>query len=467
MTPGDHPRWLEPLAAAAALLVALGIAVGVILLALGHPPSSGQWTVLELSLIGVVVAAVGYGTMRRRLAGALRRRLEGDRLTPQQLLRSVSSGFSRAIPLDEALLRLIESLRDSLGLAAAEIWTVGDRELTLAVGDPRRTVPAAIGLDETVRATLSHGEARGEQWARESLPALLSGPDAAPRAIVPIVHSGELLGVLIAGRTASAGPLSESAVELLGEIGRQLALVLHNLRLDAALEASYEELRASRTRIVAAADAERRKIERDLHDGAQQRLLTLAMRLATARAGSAAERETALAQAAGDLQAAISELRSLARGIYPPLLTENGLPAALTAVARAAPLPVDVELELGRRQPPATEAAIYFCCLEALTNVSRHAGPGTRARVRVWDAGDQLRFEVSDDGRGTQGGPGDAAGGTGLVSIRDRIGAVGGTVQLGAIASGGWSVRGSVPVPGAGLSGPSRPGTSAPPSPGG
>jgi signal transduction histidine kinase len=217
-----------------------------------------------------------------------------------------------------------------------------------------------------------------------------------------------------------------------------------NVRLDAELQARLEELRESRARIVEAGYAERRRLERDLHDGAQQRLVALALDLKRVRArlerdpGAAGE---LLEGAADELAAATEELRELARGIHPPVLTDRGLVPALEALASRAPLPVSVQSRTIERAPPAVEAAAYFVVSEALTNVARHAH-ARRAEVHVVSANGSLEVEVRDDGVGGA----DTSSGSGLRGLTDRVSALGGSLQVQSAGTAGTTVRAVIPT---------------------
>jgi signal transduction histidine kinase len=205
------------------------------------------------------------------------------------------------------------------------------------------------------------------------------------------------------------------------------------------------QLRASRDRIAAAADAERRRIQRDLHDGAQQSLLAAAVTARLARQHwdtSPARAAELLDRLQADLDQATAELRRLACGIYPPVLTDLGLPAALTAAAARCPLPVTVHASTAARYPPAIEAAIYFCCLEALHNAARHAGDHARLTVTLRHDVSGLVCEVTDDGPGITG----TGTGTGLANMADRIAAVGGQLRIDSAPGRGTTVRASVPA---------------------
>jgi PAS domain S-box-containing protein len=222
----------------------------------------------------------------------------------------------------------------------------------------------------------------------------------------------------------------------------------HALRREAVEHARVEELRASRARIVAAADAARRRIERDLHDGAQQRLVTLRLQLSLARRRLATDPEgagTMIEEVGEELRLALAELRELARGIHPAALSERGLRPAVEALASRCPLPVEVEDLPPERFGPGVEAAAYFTISEALTNVAKYASAGY-ATVRGAVEHDALVVEVRDDGVGGA----DAAVGTGLTGLADRVRAQGGTLSVVSPAGAGTTVRAVIPL-GAGV----------------
>jgi len=207
------------------------------------------------------------------------------------------------------------------------------------------------------------------------------------------------------------------------------------------------ELQASRTRIVTAADSERRRIERNLHDGAQQRLTALAIKLSLAAdlAGrDAGQARSLLDELRADVKETADELRCLAHGIYPPLLADSGLPAALSAAARRSTLPVTVRAARLGRYPAEIEATVYFCCLEAIQNACKHAGEGAALELRVWQEGAALAFDVSDDGRGF-----DASGrglGAGFVNMEDRLRALNGSLRVESAPGEGTRVAGRLPA---------------------
>lgn len=253
--------------------------------------------------------------------------------------------------------------------------------------------------------------------------------------VAPIAHQGKLLGLIILRRRDASEKTSEDDDRVITELARQVGLALHNVQLDTALQASLDEVRRSneklqesRARIVAAGDAERRKLERNLHDGAQQHLVALAVKLRLAKDAaedSPEEVPSMLDDLRSDVQETIQELRSLAHGIFPPLLMSGGLADALPAAATRATLPTTVDVQTNRRYRADAETAVYFCCLEALQNAGKHAGEGATATVRVREDSGDLVFEVVDSGVGFDMSS-RARTGHGFVNMDDRLGAIGG-----------------------------------------
>jgi signal transduction histidine kinase len=224
-------------------------------------------------------------------------------------------------------------------------------------------------------------------------------------------------------------------------------VALENLRLEAQADVAAHELRRSRARIVATADRERRRIERDLHDGAQQRLVALRIELALVESligtdpDACVARIRALEESVDD---ALEDLRSLAHGVRPPLLADRGLGEALRAAGAHSPIRVQLRLGYVGRYAPEVESAVYFCVLEALQNVAKHARGAHRAVVRIDDLAGELRFEVTDDGEGAPYGA--ITEGAGLTNMRDRVAAVGGRLRIISRPGIGTEVRGRVPV---------------------
>jgi signal transduction histidine kinase len=236
--------------------------------------------------------------------------------------------------------------------------------------------------------------------------------------------------------------LPNLAGDELDEVGRSFNEMVAGLRERAQLQ---DDLQASRARIVAAADASRRAVERDLHDGAQQHLVLLKLQLGLVERTVAGHPQAleSLSAAKGQLDRALAELRDLAHGIYPPALTNDGLAHALEEAGARCGISTTVRCDADRH-PPEVEAAVYFCCVEALQNAAKHAGEGAAATVTVTDADGVLRFEVADDGCGFDRAT--ANGSSGLQNMADRVGALGGALRIEAAPHRGTRVRGQVPL---------------------
>jgi signal transduction histidine kinase len=245
---------------------------------------------------------------------------------------------------------------------------------------------------------------------------------------------GQLLGVLVHDPALEReDPGIVSAVASVARLG------LENERLAAQVRAQLDEVRASRLRIVEAGDAERRRIERDLHDGAQQRLVALTMRLEAAR-GSVDGAGELIDRTTEELRAAIAEVRDLARGLHPTILTEAGLRAAIEALAERTPIPIEIDIP-DRRFDPSVEATAYFVVAEALTNVVRYAA-ATLARVRASVAANNLILEIGDDGRGGA----DPTQGSGLRGLQDRLASIGGTLVVTSEPGSGTTLIATMPA---------------------
>jgi signal transduction histidine kinase len=423
-----------------------------IVLGLGRAPAHDERALFGLSMIAAAVVALAYMPARERLADLANRLVYGERSAPDEALRSFGQRLTRATPMDELLLQLVESLRKTMALRAAEVWTGGGEVLERAAAVPDRG-PGTVAVTERERPVVARAGVSGNAWVSVWVPALLDGRVDAALRFAPITHSGELLGAIVVERAASSDPFTDEDDRVLAELARQVGLALHNVQLDSALQATLdevrrqaEELRASRARIVATADAERRKIERNLHDGAQQHLVALAVNLRLVRdvvADDPASAADMLDALAAEVKATIQELRDLAHGIYPPLLLDSGLVEALRAAAARSPLAIAVEAEVVGRYPAEVEAAVYFCCLEAFQNAAKHA-PGSHVRVSLSEECGGLLFAVSDDGPGFD--PAVAEHGHGFVNMSDRLGAIGGVVRWESTPGAGATVRGSVPL---------------------
>jgi signal transduction histidine kinase len=338
----------------------------------------------------------------------------GQRATPYEVLSEFSDRVGGSFATDDVLPRAAQLLGQGTGATRAEVWLRVEDELSLA-------------------AVWPEGEGAGRTLA------LVSGelPSKEDASLwVPVGHRGELLGALAVTKPANE-PLTPAERALVSDLASQAGLVLRNVALIA-------ELRASRQRLVRAQDDERRRLERNLHDGSQQQLVALSVkvRLAQSLLGKQDDRaREMLDEIQADSQSALEDLRDLARGIYPPLLADKGLAAALDAQARKSPVSISIDPNGTGRYPQEIEAAVYFCVLEALNNMAKYA-EASRVTVRLSEHEGSLRFEVTDDGRGF-----DSAGtaGTGLRGMADRLDAIGGRLQVASQPGHGTSVVGEVP----------------------
>jgi signal transduction histidine kinase len=310
--------------------------------------------------------------------------------------------------------------------------SAGTRDL-----DARRLLADALG-DPSLTIAFWRPQ-RGEYVDERGHP--VQPPTAATGRSATIVRQdGDPLAMIVHDAALDAEP------GLVGAAAGAALMMLENARLEADLRASVADLRASRARLASAADAGRREIERNLHDGAQQRLVALRMRLADAEAQVVSDDglRRSLGELGADTEETIDELRSLAHGVYPAVLVDHGLASALTSVAGRSPVPVRVETVLPGRFAPAIEAAVYFCCLEAIQNAAKHAGVGARVTVSVRAHAGRVGFEIRDDGVGFE--VHDVRGGHGLTNLRDRVAAVGGDVHVASGHGAGTTVRGDVPA---------------------
>jgi len=433
-----------------------GVVVAVYLLvvfALGRAPTDNERTLVVLSMVAAGITALLYLRSHGGLVTFTNRLVYGRRDAPDALVRGLGTRLSRAVPLDELLLQLAESLRGALGIEGVEVWTASAGTLERLVSDPDRGA-AALRLTAAEESVVARAGVSGRAWIGVWLPRLLQGRGDAPVRVVPITHARELYGLLVVEGTGDAEPLDEEVETVLAEVSRQLGLVFHNVQLDSELQASLDELRrqadelqVSRGRIVASADAERRRIERDLHDGAQQYLVGMAanLRVAHQLTDSDPEQAKAILDELGNVaREAMNDFRDLAHGVYPPLLQDRGLPEALTYAARRTSIPTSVEATGIGRYEQAIESTVYFCCLEALQNAAKHAGDGASATVRVREEEGALLFAVADDGRGLDRSS--VSIGAGVTNMQDRLGAIGGSLRIESTRDGGTTVAGTIPL---------------------
>jgi signal transduction histidine kinase len=367
-----------------------------------------------LGIIAAVILALGFQPVRVRARRFADRLVYGRRANPYEVLTEFSSRVGGAYATEDVVPRMAQILGEGAGAQTAHVWLRVGRELRPGASWP------------------SDGTNVG--------PVRIDG-DAMPRIdgeyAVPVRDRGELLGALSVSMPAS-DPMTPAKERLVADLASQAGLVLRNVGL-------VEELRESRRRLVDAQDHERRKLERNIHDGAQQQLVALAVKARLAR--QLADRDPTrtaemLEQIEDETTAALEDLRDLARGIYPPLLADKGLGSALEAQARKAPVAVDVVSNGVGRFPQHVETAVYFSCLEALQNVAKYAD-ATRATIELHADPASLRFAVRDDGCGFDPS---IASGTGLQGVRDRLEAIGGSLDVQSAPGSGTTVAGAVPL---------------------
>jgi len=378
-----------------------------------------------LTVAAAVAVALLFQPLRQRARLVANRLVYGERATPYQVLADFAQDMAGQLDFDVALDRMAAAAAGAAGAVRVEVWIRIGAELRPRVTWPRGSAPPAA-------VPLADGA---------GLPAL----GTATRAIA-VRHGGELLGALTVQKPRNE-PVSAAEDRLLAHLASQAGLVLRNVRLTAELQATIDDLTASRRRLMQAQDEERQRIERNLHDGAQQQLIALAVQLSLLE--DSADDADGVRQMAGQLRsgvhAALEDLRALARGIYPPLLADQGLGPALKAQAGRAPLPVVIDTDGIGRYPREAEAAVYFCILEALQNVAKYAR-ASLATVALSCPGGHLEFSITDNGAGFD--PAIARHGTGLQGMTDRLAAIGGTLQLRSAPGLGTTVSGKLPVAG-------------------
>jgi signal transduction histidine kinase len=325
-----------------------------------------------------------------------------------------------------------------VGLVRARLARAGIGDLAVELG---RGVPLGGLRDTLARAlrdptlVLAFPGPSGEGYVDpDGQPISLPAPPDGGRRVARLEREGEMLAALVYDPAIEGE--DPGRVEAVGSMAR---LALENERLAAQVRAQLEEVRASRSRIVEAADAERRRIERDLHDGAQQRLLALAMRLDQARAGSN-DAAAIIDATTAELMTAIREVRDLARGLHPTILTDSGLSAAVEALAERTPFPITTDVT-AERFPSLVEVAAYFTIAEGLTNIARYAG-ATEAHVEAAVRGGRLIVTVSDNGRGGA----DPAAGSGLRGLADRLAAIGGELHVASGSGEGTTLTATLPT---------------------
>jgi signal transduction histidine kinase len=393
------------------VIAAYAAVVGLLGVITSGNESSGSVFIVAL-LLGLAFRPVTR--FARRIADRV---VYGRRATPYEVLTEFSERVGESYATEDVLGRMAQILGQATGAGSARVWLRLGAELHPAASWPTDAEPAAVAV-----------------VANEALPTIEG------ETVVEVQDRGELLGALSVAMPPS-DPMNPSKERLVRDLASQAGLVLRNVRL-------VEELRASQRRIVTAQDRERRRLERNIHDGSQQQLVALSVKTRLAREltgrdpGKASEM---LTQIDAEIQTALDDLRDLARGIYPPLLIDEGLGAALDAQARRSLVPTTIRADGLARYAPEVEAAVYFSCLEALQNVAKYAEANS-ATVILAQSNGQLTFEVVDDGRGFD--PAAERTGTGLQGIADRLGALHGEVTIRSEPGAGTRVRGRIEVGG-------------------
>ncbi|HJR97829.1 MAG TPA: histidine kinase [Actinomycetota bacterium] len=371
----------------------------------------------EVQAVGIAMLLVGLSVwplwrFARRIADRI---VYGGRATPYEVLTEFGQRVGETYSADDVLPRMAELLGQATGAASAHVWIVvggGFRRVASWPADP-----SAAALPDPDAIDADPERASGRAAVRDR---------------------GEVLGALSVEMPAS-DPMSPAKQRIVRDLAAQAGLLLRNVRL-------IEELRESRRRIVSAQDDRAKRLERNIHDGAQQQLVALSVKARLARTlndRDPAKAGELLAEIERETQSALEDLRDLARGIYPPLLADRGLVEALGAQARRSPVPVTIEPDGLGRYGPEVEAGVYFSVLEALQNVAKYA-EASSARVLLEGANGEVRFEVCDDGRGFD--PADTRLGTGLQGIVDRVSALGGEVEITSLPGHGTTIAGRVPT---------------------
>lgn len=376
---------------------------------------------IELAILVTIVLTIAFQPARHWLERLADRWVFGERLSDYQALQKLGAALETTVDATVLGTQMAHTVRSALRLRWVRVAA------TRSTGDKLTLQPIGwdgISPDQVVAAEL----------------------------VVPLEHLKQLAGVIECG-PKSEGTLNERDRDLLAALARQAALALRNARLATDLTDQLEltreqarELAASRVRIVQAQDEERRRIQRDLHDGVQQHLVTLAAKLRRVASSGGGDSKVRVLNLAEDAEKTVFALQDFSNGIYPSVLSDEGLPAALWTHAQRIPVTVDLDITsdvVGRRFERECEAALYFVAMEAIVNAQKH-GLAQRIAVTLSMQEPNLRLEVADDGRGITA-DGDAQG-LGLSNMRDRVAALGGSLRIESQPGEGTRVIATVPV---------------------
>jgi signal transduction histidine kinase len=410
-----------------AVYVGIVVGIGNVIGAAGQPN-------LTLSILATAVVAAAFQPVRDRVQRVANRLVYGKRATPYEVLSQFSERVAGVYSSEDVLPRMATVLGDATGASRADVWIrLGDEIV------PAASWPAANGLTP----------------APQTIEGELLPPVPAVSRIVPVRHQGELLGALSINKRPGEAltPIEE---KLLTDLAAQAGLVMRNVRLTVELQARLREssaraaeLRAARQRLVAAGNIARSQLERNIQAATEPRLLSIAGRIAGARQlmlGDGAVAASVLNELTADANETLELLRDLARGIYPPLLIDQGPVAALQAYLKKARVPVQLDTDSAfatNRFDEQVEGAVYFCCVEALQNVAQHAGG---ARTIVWLSATDRRvaFSITDSGPGFEQQNHEP--GPGLQTMTDRVRALGGSLDVRSAPGAGTTVEGWIPA---------------------
>jgi signal transduction histidine kinase len=402
-----------------------------------------NWLVMAIYIsMGVLIGVLGAASQRRaEVSEAARTELANE----QAALRRVATLVARESPPDEVFAKVAEEVVLLLGVETAVVLRYAPDGTAAVVarwgGLAHAFADRGVGWegDAVAAQVLRTGPpARIDDHRTAAGPLAASEPELGVRSAVgaPIVVGGQLWGVLVVGSLREK-PLAVNTESRIGEFAELVATAVSNMQ-------ARSDLATSRARIVAATDEARRRIERDLHDGTQQRLVSLALQLRAAEAAvppEAADLRARLGRTADGLTDAVDDLREISRGIHPAILSEGGLGPALKALARRSSLPVKLDVGPVERLPQPVETAAYYVVSEALANATKHAGASV-AQVDLGVRDGTLRLSVRDDGIGGA----DPSQGSGLLGLIDRVEALGGTIAMTSPPGQGTSMALELPV---------------------